>query len=56
MTLEDYLKLENAEGKIDHAIRAHVSQNGAVSLYIHPANKPGRTVDFIVRGNELIPT
>lgn len=54
MTLEDYLKLEHAEGKIEHVIRAQVSQSGSVAFYIHPANKDGRTVDFIVRGNELV--
>lgn len=55
MTLEDYIKLEFAEGKIDHTIRAQVNQNGSVAFYIHPSGKPGRTVDFVVRGNELIP-
>lgn len=54
MTLEEYLKQEYAEGKIDFVFRAHVYE-GRVSIYIHPAGKDGVTTpSVLVRGNEIV--
>lgn len=53
MTLEEYLRTEYADGKIDHALRVEVSDAG-VRFYIHPANRSGNTVDFEVHGNVLV--
>lgn len=51
MTLEDYLKREYAEGKIDFAFRAHV-YDGKVQIYIHPSGRDGRTTPTVeVVGN-----
>lgn len=42
MTLEDYIKFEYEQGKIDFTFRAHV-WNGVVTIYIHPQGKDGTT-------------
>lgn len=53
MTLEQYLKHELAEGKIDFWFRAAV-HDGQVELYIHPANKSGQTTPtLIVEGDTV---
>lgn len=53
MTLEDYIKQEYAEGKIDFAFRAHV-WDGKVTIYIHPQGKDGRTTPSVqVIGNTV---
>jgi hypothetical protein len=54
-TLEQYLRDELANnGAIDFSIRATVKDK-SVSFYIHPSNRAGMTVDFLVDGNTLIP-
>jgi hypothetical protein len=47
MTLEEYLRLEFEEGKIDHSLRAHVA-DGEVQIYIHPTGRDGRTTPLLV--------
>jgi hypothetical protein len=54
-TLGEYLKEANVRGVIDHALRAHVDDEGRVSFYIHPMNTFGDTRDYEVRGNRLRP-
>ena len=53
MTLEDYLKHEMSEGKIDFELRAIEAEEGRISFYIHPTGADGRTRDYVVDGNEL---
>lgn len=51
MNLEEYIKTEVAEGKIDFSFRASV-WNGEVRIYIHPTGKDGRTTpSAVVKGN-----
>jgi len=51
MTLEDYIKYEYAEQKIDFSFRAHV-WDGKVTIYIHPAGRDGKTTPTLtVKGN-----
>ncbi|WP_156154060.1 hypothetical protein [Domibacillus tundrae] len=50
-TLEKYIK-ENQERHIHHHV---LSVNGDGSIYIHPQGVDGDTIDFEVKGNELIP-
>lgn len=53
MTLEDYIKKEYAEGKIDFTFRAMVWE-GQVTIYIHPNGKDGATTpSVVVRGNTV---
>ena len=52
-TLEEYL-LENLKNLvIDHAIRANINAEGAITFYIHPNGVDGDTLDFKVNGNTL---
>lgn len=59
MTLEDYLRKcwEGGEWKpgnaIDHALR-HEVVDGEVRFYIHPSSVSGPTVNFTVKGNQLV--
>lgn len=53
MTLEDYLKSEMSEGKIDFELRATEAVEGRISFYIHPAGADGKTRDFVVEDNNL---
>lgn len=53
MTLEDYIKYEYEDGKIDFVFRASVYQ-GVVEIYIHPQGKDGTTTPtLIVEGNTV---
>lgn len=52
-TLDSYLKENFDNGVIDHAIRAHVDEQGWVTFYIHPLNVSGETLDFSVTANNL---
>ncbi|MEY8001219.1 hypothetical protein AB8U03_13640 [Clostridium sp. Mt-5] len=54
MDFETYLKENFSEGTIDYAIRANVKDRKAI-FYIYPYGKDGKTLDFEVKGNELIP-
>jgi hypothetical protein len=52
-TLEQYLRDELANsGAIDFSIRATVTDK-RISFYIHPSNRAGMTIDFVVDGNTL---
>lgn len=54
-TLEQYLRDELAcNGAVNFSIRATVTDK-RVSFYIHPSNRAGMTVDFVVDGNTLRP-
>jgi hypothetical protein len=54
MLLEDYIKAEYAEGKIDFTFRAHV-YDGVVTIYIHPMGQAGRTTPSVrVHGNTVV--
>lgn len=59
MTLEDYFRYCYSGGDwregnaIDHCIR-HEIRRGEVQICIHPQGVNGETVDFVVRGNQLI--
>jgi len=53
VTLEDYIKKEYTEGKIDFTFRASV-YNGVVEIYIHPLGKDGNTTpSLIVTGDRI---
>lgn len=54
MTLEDYIRSEYAEGKIDFAFRATVFE-GSVKIYIHPLNRDGNTTPTVeVKGDVIV--
>lgn len=54
MTLEEYLKYEGAEGKIDFNFRATIYA-GRVVIYIHPAGRDGRTTpNLTVEGDTVV--
>jgi hypothetical protein len=55
MTLEQYLNNESMEFKIDFSIRVYAWNDGKPHFYIHPTGKDGKTLDFEVNGNQLIP-
>lgn len=53
-SLEQYLREEMSEGKIDFIFRAHSYQGGPVEIYIHPYNRDGSTTPLmIVEGNTV---
>lgn len=52
-TLEEYLRNEYREGKIDFQLRISLSLDGRVTFYIHPENQSGETYDFEVTENIL---
>lgn len=53
--LEDYLRKELAEGKIDFTFRAYSYDGSPVEIYIHPLNRDGNTTPLlVVEGNTLI--
>lgn len=55
-TLEQYLRDELANcGAIDFSLRASVTDK-RVTFYIHPSNRAGMTIDFVVDGNTLRPS
>lgn len=54
-TLEQYLADDISRGVIDHHLRASRDANGKVTFYIHPAGVDGDTMDYVVRGNVLVP-
>ena len=54
MDLETYLKENYVNGIIDYAIRTDVKDGKAV-FYIYPYGKDGVTLDYKVKGNQLIP-
>jgi hypothetical protein len=54
MMLEQYLKREYAEGKIDFQFRAHVSPDGVVEIYIHPVGKNGMTTPSLVITGDVV--
>lgn len=54
MTLEDYLRAEYADGKIDFSMRIATCHGPVVTVYIHPAGKSGNTTPtLLVSGNEV---
>ena len=54
MTLQEYFQADYPR-VIDHTLRVTVSPDGTFSFYIHPSSVSGNTLDFVVKGNELIP-
>lgn len=54
-SLEQYLSDAMDRGVIDHALRAHRGLDGKVTFYIHPSGVDGETLDFVVRGNAMVP-
>ncbi len=53
MTLEDYLRYEYQDGKIDFSLRAEVN-DGGVRVYIHPTGRDGTTTPMLlVTGNSV---
>jgi hypothetical protein len=55
-TLEQYLRDEYADGKIDFWFRVHTFNGGPVEIYIHPMNEHGETTPvLIVDGNTVRP-
>ena len=51
-SLEEYLK-SNTESFGEHILKATIHGDGKVTFYIHPYNKNGETIDFIVEENNL---
>ncbi len=62
MTLEEYIRREYGEGKIDFIVRAHIGlpeppfhPEGRVFIYIHPDSLPGHTTPNLeVKGNLVV--
>jgi hypothetical protein len=55
VTLEEYLRYELEQGKIDFSMRAEVRSDGRVMVYIHPTGKDGVTTPSLhVKGNLVI--
>ena len=54
-TLESYLRRNIKEGVINHAIRVTSGESDDVTLYIHPLNANGETLDYKVIGNLIYP-
>lgn len=60
--LEDYLRDELADGKIDFHIRARIGDahftgnKDAVHFYIHPQDKDGDTQDYRLEGGQMFVT
>lgn len=58
-TLFDYLNVNMREMRpftaIDHKLRAKLHEGGKISCSIHPDGVDGKTMDFWVDGNTLIP-
>lgn len=48
MTLEQLLRQEG-----DFKVRSMINDDGQVSFYIHPLDRDGRTLDFVVQDNKL---
>lgn len=46
--LNQYLKKELAEGKIDFEIRVTLNDRSDPEFYIHPIGKDGATADFVI--------
>lgn len=44
--LEDYLRKEMSEGKIDFHIRSRIDEQTRVRFYIHPQGQSGETQDY----------
>jgi hypothetical protein len=53
-SFEEYLRSENAKAHIDFRIRTIRGPNNELDFYIHPDGADGDTLDFEVRGNELV--
>jgi hypothetical protein len=54
-TLEDYLRKELHEGKIDFTFRATAGNDDRVHIYIHPLNAGGETTPpLLVKGNLVV--
>lgn len=51
-TFEDYLRSQMIQG-IDFRIRVITRMDGKLVFYIHPLEKDGETLDFMVEGNKL---
>lgn len=54
-TLEQYLSDAMDRGVIDHALRAHRGLDGKITFYVRPSGADGETLDFVVRGNAMVP-
>jgi len=52
MTFEEYLRAAAADDGFDHTLRCEV-QGFGVTFYVHPSDRDGETLDFIVHGNAL---
>jgi hypothetical protein len=55
-TLEEYIRNEYAEGKIDFTFRASIWpwKGGPVTIYIHPLGKDGQTTpNLTVEGDTV---
>jgi hypothetical protein len=54
MTLEDYLRDEAAQGKIDFSLRVHTIPGNSCEIYIHPTGRDGTTTPMLlVEGNTV---
>ena len=54
MTLEEYLrKSAIVDEVVDFSVRVFKDGENGIEFYIHPANKSGMTVNFLVSGNNL---
>ncbi len=54
-TLESYLRRNIKEGVINHAIRVTSGESDDVTLYIHPQDADGDTLDYKVIENLIYP-
>lgn len=52
-TLEQYFHENMDQDVIDFSVRARSFGNGRVGFYIHPDDRDGETLDFMVQGNTL---
>lgn len=58
LTFEKYLRDLSDRGIIDFSLRTYPAPqpySHMISMYIHPLGKDGKTLDFYVSENSLIP-
>jgi len=54
-TLENLIDDVLEQNRCDFRFRAHRNQHGQITIYVHPIDISGDTLDFAVSGNTLTP-
>jgi hypothetical protein len=55
LDFETYLNEAKAQGIIDFHLRYEINSEGTPKFYIHPQNTGGKTADYAVNENTLMP-